>query len=312
MRQIRQLLRQASASPFYERKLQGIDARKLIDFDAFAAHVPLTRLEDLVEEKQASGDPLSLRWCGKTDPLLIFQLEYDTETPLYLGFDGAMLRGYAEALRRCWSVLGLGKGDSVAIFDFGTSPISYLASSGFTPYLGNGAADALGCLPICNDGVANMSPRAVEILKFVRPRAMFIRRDCLYPFTVEVERQLGVLSDYVETVVVAENEGSLSPHEQVLYARRLGVPVLRLLRIDAALFLAIECPDCRLFHTWEDLYLVESVGGDLDIPPGDENCLVITSWFAKACPAIRYLSQARGNLQTPGCSNAPKDPRISL
>ena len=75
-------------------------------------------------------------------------------------------RDFAAYLQR---TLGLRKGDRVAIFDYGTSPLSYLAASSFTPYLDRGAADLLGCLPVCNDGVANMSPRAVEITVLREP-----------------------------------------------------------------------------------------------------------------------------------------------
>ncbi len=313
MHQIKQLMKHASGSSFFQRKFGRLKTQGITDLKTFTQKVPATRLEELVAERIRSGDPYSLRWCNNKNPLVVFQLEYETESALYLGLDRVALRGYAEALRRCWSLLGLAKGDTVAIFDYGTSPISYLASSTFTPYLGQGAADVLGCLPICNDGVANMSQRAVEILRFIRPRILFVRTDCLQPLAMEIERQLPRLADYTSALVVAENEGLLSKGDQDAFERRLGVPVYRLLRIDMAMFLAVECPECRLLHSWQDLYFVESVTEGLEETSGDrrENSLVVTNWFAKACPTIRYQSQVKGSLEPAGCPRGPQDYRIA-
>jgi phenylacetate-coenzyme A ligase PaaK-like adenylate-forming protein len=312
MRQIKQLIRHASRSPFFQRKMLGLDVQEIADLKTFTKLVPTMTLDELVVERTRSGDPYSLRWCGNDRPLLAFQLEYDLEAPLYIGLDRTALRGYVDALRRCWSLLGLGKGDTVAIFDYGTSPVSYLTSSTFTPYLNKGVADVLGCLPICNDGAANMCQRAVEILKFVRPSIFFVRADCLPPLILEIERQLSRLADFTNALVVVENEGLLSKSDQSLYESRTGVPIYRLLRMDAAMFVAVECPQCRLLHCWQDLYLVESAAdgfGDTDDPLGSS--LVVTNWFAKTCPTIRYVSQVQGALESTGCSRGPQDNRIA-
>jgi len=207
----------------------------------------------------------------------------------------------------------LGKGDKVAIFDYGTSPVSYLASSAFTPYLARGAADVLGCLTICNDGVANMSRRAVEIVQFVQPRILFLRSDCLHPFAAEIEKAAMQLSDYTSALVVTENEGVLSDAERQGYQRRLRVPIYRLLRMDLALFLAMECPECRLFHGYRDLYFLECIDDGLEGSRDDRKggILAITNLFARACPTIRYVSQVKGSLVPAGCPKGPNDQRIS-
>jgi len=311
MRSFKQFLRISAGSPLYRKKFGGL-ATEIADFKDFSARIPLTTLEELVAEKISSGDPYASRLCGNGAPLVTFQLEYDTETRLYLALSRQDLKKYAEALRRCWSLVGLRKGDAVAIFDYGTSPVSYLASSAFTPHLSQGAADALGCLPICNDGVANMSQRVVEILKFIRPKALFIRSDCLEPFSIESERQLGSLSAYTGALVVTENEGCLTKVERDAYEKRLGLPVYRLLRIDAGMFLAMECPECRLFHSWKELYYIESVtrAGD-DVDEGGQKSLAVTNWFARTCPAVRYLSQVKGSVHSAGCRRGRADIRIT-
>jgi phenylacetate-coenzyme A ligase PaaK-like adenylate-forming protein len=231
-----------------------------------------------------------------------------------LPLDRPALKGYAEALTRCWSLLGLGPGDNVAIFDYGTSPVTYLASGSYTPYLDKGAAEALRCSPICNDGVANMSQRALDILKFIRPRILFIRSDCLQPFVCQVEAMALTVSDYIRALVVTESEGVLTRTEQTSFEERLGVPVYRMLRIDVAMFLAVECPHCRFLHTWQDLYLVENHPDDKEetVEGNTLSPLLITNWFALGCPTLRYLTQIRGSVVAPGCARGPRDQRIAI
>jgi hypothetical protein len=314
VRRLRRLVQQASRAPFFQRKFGRIETKAIADLKSFAQRIPMMRLEDLVSARIDGKDPFSQRWCG-TDrsPLIAIQAEYDADLPLYLGFDRPALQSYALALTRCWSLLRLGKGDRVAIFDYGTSPLSYLASSIFTPYLRQGAADFLGCLPVCNDGIANMAPRAVEILRFVQPKVMFVRSDCLPPLITEINRQLPRLADYTGALVVAENEGLLSKEKQTAWERRLGIPVYRLLRIDIAMFLAAECPECRLLHCPPDLYYIESVADPTDrLSEKDEDgSLAVTNKFATCCPSIRYLSQVKGSVMPPGCPRAPQDLRIA-
>lgn len=310
---VRRLVKRASAAPFFELKFGGSRIHGALDLNSFTEKIPVMTLEELVAEKIRSGDPYALRLCKNRRPLVIFQLEYDTETPLHLAMDRGDLKTYAEALRRCWALLGLRQGDKVAIFDYGSSPLSYLASAAYTPYLSKGAADLLGCLPICNDGVSHMARRAVDILRFVRPRAFFLRNDCLQPFAAEVEREGLRLSDYTLFLVGVENEGLLSKAEQSAFERKLGVPIYRLLRVDAAMFLAVECPECRLLHSWQDLYLVESVAEGIQeqLDNEREGCLVITNWFARSCPTLRYLSQIKGSLEPAGCPRGPREYRIA-
>ena len=308
LHRIRRLIQSASKSSFYQAKFAGLRTRGAVDLKK----LPATSLEELVAEKARSGDPYSSRWCGQQDPLVVVQLDYGTESPLYLPFDRRTLRSYAEALGRCLDLVGLKKGNAVAIYDYGTSPVSFLASAAFTPYLKKGPAETLGCLTICNDGIASMSGRAIDILKYVRPRILFVRAECLHPLALEVEGQLSQLSDYTGGLVVSENESLLSKADQDAFERRLGVPVYRLLRVDLALFFAMECPKCRLLHSWEDLYNVETFHEAIEGSSSDsrDDCLVVTNWFARSCPAVRYLSRVRGSVVSGGCSISQGDIRI--
>jgi phenylacetate-coenzyme A ligase PaaK-like adenylate-forming protein len=270
---------------------------------------PVMTLEALVREHIKKRDPYSLRWAKEKTPKVVFQLEYDTEVALYAAFDSSALAMYARTLRRCWSLFGIGRGDCVGIFDYGTSPVSYLASSIFTPYLRRGAADILGCLAVCNDGVANLSRRALEIVKYARPRVLFLRSDCLHPFATEVTRNSLTLSSHVAALVAVANEAVLSEAERDSYQAILGVPVYRLVRADAVMFFAPECPQCRFFHIWPDLYHVETAAEGASPLAGSQlNRLVITNRFSRS---FRYLTQVAAVLEPAGCPASPRDLRMS-
>lgn len=326
-RRIERLVQQAAHSPFYREKLErlaGGDETALARF----GRLPPTTQEELEAAKIRLGDPLSGRTAANRAAQVVFQLESDGETALYVGLDRADLNRYARVLAQCWSVLPLGEGERVAIFDYGTSPMAYLASSMYTPYLGRGAAEAHGCIAVCNDGIASMAARAVDLVRHLRPRALFVRDDCLHPFLQEAGRRLPHLKELLGSLVVSANEAVASRRECREIEARLGIPVLRLLRIDAAMYLAMECPECRQFHSGGD-YLVETLphpppsatataaaaagreggGGD---GGGSRGRLMVTNLFAKACPTLRYLSQLEGSLLPAGCPRAPRDARIAL
>lgn len=310
---LRRLLRYASRnSGFFARKLAGLDVGEIGSLQAFAQRVPVMRLEELVAERRGSGDPFSGRRCPQRGPAVSLQVEGDGSLPLYVSLDGRDLQPYADALQACWSLLGLGQGDRVAVFDYGNSPVSYLASSLYVPYLTRGAADSLGCITICNDGVPEMSGRAVEILKYVRPKAMFVRTECLHPFVEEL-RRLGLEAPrYLGCLVVEGNEQAVSEEVGRQLEASLGLPVYRLLRADLAMFLAGECPDCRRFHFPTHLYSVEVVD-ELQHTPvasGEPGMLVVTNRFAGTTPAIRYLTNVRASLEAKPCPRRPSDGRV--
>jgi len=303
VKELRSLLRYAARySPFYRRKL-GKGFADPPDLAAFQRRVPLTLIDELLEEVR-SGDPYASRCCNAS-PQVCLQLEYDS--PLYLALSPAELQLYAEALRRCWLGLGLAAGYRVAIYDYGTSPLSYLASAAFIPHLKEGAADALGCLPICNDGLPEMAYRAVHILRYLRPHILFLRQECLYPLLEQAGHQGLELAEHLQALVVSANEEIADEGTRRQWREKAGVPVYILPRADAALFLAGECRHCHALHSWPDLYLLEVVDEySLEpLPSGQRGLLTITNLCARTCPSIRYVSQLTVTLTQGGCDADP-------
>jgi len=266
----------------------------------------------LIAQKVRTGDPYSGRLASGAQPLVTFQLDYPDDTALYAGLGKRDLRHYGEALRRCLVLLGVRPGDTLALLDYGTSPVVYLMSVAYTPHLKRGAADALECTVVCNDGVPSMSSRAVEILRYVQPRYVFVRSDCLQPFLSTCEAEHLKPGRYTEALVVTHNDGATNPMLLGRPRTRLDVPIYHLPRCDLAFFMAMECPHCRLLHSWRDLYLLEVVGPDGPRPAGEGSSgrLVITSRFARTCRAVRVLSQLEGQVVAGGCPRGPDDLRL--
>lgn len=310
MRRLKRVLHHAAEySPLFRERLGSLKVSQLSCEKDFTEKVPLLHWEDLEDRRTSAADPYGGRAAPHSNTPLTCQLENDAEFPLYVKLSRNELQRYADALTHCWQLLSLNKGDKVAIFDYGSSPLSYLASSSWMPYLSRGAADSLGCIPICNDGVSQMSYRALEIVRLVRPKVFFLRSDCLFPFSQEANRQGVALADYIGSVVVAENDG-LTPLRTCLdWEKTWGIPVYRLLRVDAAMFLGLECLVCHMLHVPDNLYFVEAVSSSETAGAG---YLAITNLFARSTPAIRYVSQVSGLPAGKGCPEKPEDERIKL
>ena len=243
---------------------------------------------------------------------MTIELEPSGDAARYLTMDRVDLRRYAEALKRCLLLLRVEPGDILAYFEFGTSPVVYLSSSCYVPYLRRGAAEALGCITICNDGVATMSDRAVEILRYVRPRFFFVRVDCLFPFVSACERTGIQASRYVEALVVTQNDGGVPRGLLERSSDSLGVPIYRLPRCDEALFFAPECPECRCLHTWPEMYRVElAAPGTLDaVPSGQRGLLRVSNRFVRSRPRSQVLTALEGQLAEGSCPRGPEDLRL--
>jgi hypothetical protein len=107
------------------------------------------------------------------------------------------------------------------------------------------------------------------------------------------------LSGRVRWLAISEVEGAISRTEAAQLSARLGVPVWRVLRSDAAFLLAGECPDCREFHLDRE-YRAES------LPSGH---VAVTARFAKSCPAVRY-DIGTAKLLRGGCAREPRVSRL--
>jgi len=275
--------------PFYRARIAeggAPDAWTLSDLEEFAADHP--------------DDPFAGRVPAGAVPKVALQIEATGEPPVWSALDGGEVDRWAQVVTRMWQRWGLAAGETIAFFDYGSSPLVLLASASYMAYLKRGAADRLGVTAICNDGVATMAARMVGIVETVKPAALILRRDLLAPFAAALDAARVKLAGRVRWIAVSEPEGVPARDEIMRHARVFGVPTYRVLRADAAFILAGECPECGCFHL-DSAYQAESL-------PANE--VAITTVFARVCPAVRY-DIGNADLVSGGCPREPHASRIA-
>ena len=236
----------------------------------------LAELEDFAAS--SSSDPFAGRVRDGTVPKFALQLEATENPPIWIALDPPELDRWAGVIERMWTRWGTSSGETIAFFEYGSSPLVLLASSGYVGYLRRGAAERLGLTSICNDGVAAMADRMVAIVETLRPSMLILRRDLAVPFAMALEAVGMNLTDCVRWVAISEVEGAISRAESEQISARLGVPAWRILRSDAAFLIAGECPGCRAFHL-DKAYVAETLAS---------GHVAVTARFANACPAVRF------------------------
>ncbi len=244
-------------------------------------------------------DPYAGRVVPRSSAQVSLQLEATAEPPLWAALNSPELDHWAGVVARMWSRWGAPSGETIAFFEYGSSPLVLLASSGYVAHLRRGAADRLGLSAICNDGVATMAPRMASIVANVKPSMLMLRRELAAPFVAALDAGGVTLRGRIRWIGLSEVEGAPPAAETERLHSTFGVPVYRVLRSDTAYLLAGECAGCRMFHLDRQYEARAIDGGEL----------AITARFARACPAVNAnIGAAR--LIDPGCKLEPGAYRI--
>jgi hypothetical protein len=204
--------------------------------------------------------------------------------------EAADLDAWSAAVSRIWKRFGLAAGETIAFFDYGSNPCVLLSSSIYVSHLQRGAATRLGADTICNDGVASMSERMLAILQTVRPAGLVIRRDVIAPFVDAIGTRGLPGGSRLRWAAVTEVEGAPARADAERLEASIGTSVRRLLRADAAFFVAGDCERCRLFHL-DRVYRAE---------PLADGAVAVSTRFGEICPAVRYRLGA-AELAGAGC-----------
>ncbi len=241
-------------------------------------------LRDLV----ARGEPFGGRRNRALATPLIIQAA--DGVPIYLALTEEDISGAARALASAWRVLGVRRGDHVLIYDYGTSIQTLFASWCYVPWLRRGAADILGAVPICNDGLPEFADRALHVLRYLRPRVTIVERALMPQLVRRAADQRANLGDWTDLLVVSPEEEGIASDDTGQWSRELGVPVRLLLRSGPALFFAAECEHGAL-HADPRHYKVGVLAqaGD-EVRSAGEGSLCITNRFLRGTPADDYVS----------------------
>lgn len=264
---------------FYRSRLDASGQVRPWDVDDLAANA-------------RSGDPYAGRVSAGERPKLSFQLEVPQQPAVWVGADPEEVAAWSTSLEQSLRLWGLAPGDTLALFDYGSSPLVFLSSSAYLPYLGQGAAQRLGATTVCGDGTASGADRMAETVQMLDPAAIVIRSDLVGAFAAALRRRGTTLR--CRWVALCCPDGAPRRAEAEECERVLRVPTRRVMRADAAFVLAPECPACQQFHLDAGLYRIETVSG----------AVTVTTLFARRCPAHRYRLGAAG-AGAPSCPAAP-------
>lgn len=206
-----------------------------------------------------------------------------------LDFDPGDLDPWAEHLAWCYRMLGVRDGDTIALQDFGPSPLSFLAATLATPLLQAGVAERLKGRVICLDASHERVALTPSLLLQVRPDVLVVRGEVATLLTGTARGRGLDLS----------NGGSTRLILAVPEDRPLEPPSgdwRRLLLVERAMLVAPLCERCGDFHLNAARYQFDGTTAQALRPAG-----------AQSHTFHRLRSSCRG-----GCPAGPDDWRLRL
>ncbi len=168
-----------------------------------------------------------------------------------LAFGDGDLDIWAEHLAWCYRMMGVGDGATVAVQDFGSSPISFLGSSLLMPGLRRGVAERIEGRFICLDASAERVTLTPALLAQLDVDALVIREDVLELLSAELEKKgfAALAQRTMKTIVVFGDEPALSHPGRFQPSRHF-------MHVESTLLLAPQCVRCDCFHLREGFYQV--------------------------------------------------------
>ncbi len=165
-----------------------------------------------------------------------------------LRFGDGDLDVWAEHLEWCYRMIGIGEGATIAVQDYGTSPLAYLGSSLLMPTLAAGIAERMDAQLICLDASNERIVLTPEVIRQVDPDVLIVRAEVL-GLLLEGSKRSGVDLTAIDglTIVAAVGADSMPLPDGAWR---------RLLHVESTLLLAPECTHCGFFHLREGVYAV--------------------------------------------------------
>jgi phenylacetate-coenzyme A ligase PaaK-like adenylate-forming protein len=220
--------------------------------------------------------------------------------PIYWALAASDVRAFSTVLASGWTDLGIKAGQRVAFYDYATSPVVVYASRAYLPHLDGGAADLIGCLPICNDGLPDLADRCVHILEYMRPSVLFVEGELMDPLLRALDRKN---VNATCQVVVSSDEGAVGSGRISEWSALLKTDVKQMLRADTPLFFAPPCPiEPMTFHPHEEAYHVEVVSSNpLRALANEVGLITVTNLAIRSSIVIRYVTNIEGSVREGPC-----------
>jgi len=163
-----------------------------------------------------------------------------------LRFGDGDLDRWAEHLAWCYRLLDLDECKTIAVQDFGTSPLAYLGSALLMPTLEAGIAERLDAKVICLDASPERVVLTPEVIRQVEPDLLIVR-DEIFGLLLDGAKRAGVDLAALDGLKILVAIG----------AKPMPMPSgkwRRLLHVESTLLLAPECASCGHFHLRDGFY----------------------------------------------------------
>lgn len=261
--------------------------------------------EDLQAIVDELGDPFGGRHDDRHPPVALPQVARDQ--PLFWALSSDDLNAMARLIAGAWSRLGIGAGSGVAFYDYATSPCVLYASRSYIAHLDAGAADILGCVPICNDGLPELADRCRHILEYVDPAVLFVDGELVGPLRRALDRS--PMTKRPANVVITSDEAVVDPAQLEEWRRALGTDVTQMLRVDGALLLAPPCSTASMtFHPDDGGYLVETS----NLEGAADNRITVTNLAIRSSVVVRYVTELIGEVHEGTCPCGHTGTRVTI
>lgn len=166
-----------------------------------------------------------------------------------LRFGQGDLDTWAEHLTWCYRLMGVGEGATIAVQDFGSSPLSFLGSSLLMPNLAQGVAERLGGRFVGLDASPERVSLTPAVLAQLAVDVLVVRSnvaDLLHELGQRAPRAFARAS--ASTIVVFRDDEPMPVRT---------IPWRYLLHVESALLLAPECAACGKFHLRGGFYALK-------------------------------------------------------
>lgn len=169
-----------------------------------------------------------------------------------LVFQPGSLDAWAEHLVWCYELMGVKRGATIAVQDFGGSPLSFLGSALLMPGLVRGVAERLGGRFIGLDASAERVTLTPAVLEQIPVDVLVVRADVAALLAAEIRHKgrSGTGKPPARTVVAFNDEDAVP-------MRGSGAPWRYLLHVPSSMLMAPQCGTCGYFHLRAGVYRLD-------------------------------------------------------
>lgn len=306
-------------SEFYNKKFKdaGINPGDIKSLENLSK-IPVSSKEEILASFDAS-DPFGGRLCVPNDKLWYIILPHEAMLsghPFYTAYTYNDRRILMDQLTRFLRIVGVGTKDLVMTSGQSWELTPRVLESAFTGK--ETVQDRLGFInmPLEASLVFIDMPRAIYLGEQLKPRIFFSLVSYFDQVNQGIKDQKKVPKDVFqpEIIILRElmDDMPLTDEKEKEYKNEWGGEFYRMLDVQDAAFLAMDCNAHAGLHAWEDMFIVEALSNGEPVPEGKKGKLTITNLWSEATPAIRWQTDYEVILDKSQCKCGGNHLRIKL